>query len=173
MTQTQPSVDRTRTYTWADPLAWLGSLSWRSGLEVLTDMADGVLPAPPVVHTLGLHDFTVVEGTVTVSLDPAEFHYNPIGSVHGGVLSTLLDTAAGCAVHSTLPAGFGYTTLDLSVRFVRPVRMDTGVVMARGRVVHRGSRTALAEADLSDAGGRLLATATSTCLLFPLSAEDA
>ncbi|WP_256557479.1 PaaI family thioesterase [Lentzea sp. HUAS12] len=92
-------------------------------------------------------------------------HYNPIGSVHGGIHATMLDTAAGCAVHSVLPAGIGYTSLDLAVRFLRPIRTDTGTVTCVGNLVHHGRRTALAEARLVDGAGRLLATATSTCLI--------
>lgn len=97
-----------------------------------------------------------------------EHHYNPIGSVHGGVYATVLDSATGCAVHSTLPAGVGYTSLDLSVKFLRGMTAGTGRALCEGRVVHRGRRTALAEATLRDTEGRLLATASSTCLIVDL-----
>jgi uncharacterized protein (TIGR00369 family) len=103
------------------------------------------------------------------SLEPAEHHYNPIGSVHGGVFATLLDSAAGCAVHSTLPAGVGYTSVDLNVKFLRGMTTDTGRVTCEGRVVHGGRRMVLAEATLTDGSGRLLATATSSCLVFDLA----
>jgi uncharacterized protein (TIGR00369 family) len=114
---------------------------------------------------------TVEEGRVTVDLQPQEFHYNPLGSVHGGILSTLLDTAAGCAVHTTLPPGVGYTSLDLSVKFLRPVTVASGLLHCEGTVLQRGRRTALAEARLIDKAGRLVAHATSTCLVFPLDGD--
>ena len=95
-----------------------------------------------------------------------EFHYNPLGVVHGGVLSTLLDTAAGCAVHSTLAAGEAYTSLDLSVKFLRAVTVDSGILTAEGTVLQRGRRTALAQAQLTDESGRLVAHATSSCMIF-------
>jgi uncharacterized protein (TIGR00369 family) len=101
-----------------------------------------------------------------VYLTPREFHYNPLGTVHGGVLATVLDTATGCAVHSTLAAGEGYTSLDLNTKFVRPVTVDSGRLRCRGTVLSRGRRTALAEARLTDGAGRLVAHATSSCLIF-------
>jgi uncharacterized protein (TIGR00369 family) len=103
---------------------------------------------------------------VVFGMTPAEFHYNPIGSVHGGVYSTLLDSAAGCAVHSLLPAGTGYTSQDLSVRFLAAIRVNTGPVRCTGTVRHLGRRTALAEATLETTSGKLLATATSNCLIL-------
>jgi uncharacterized protein (TIGR00369 family) len=108
----------------------------------------------------------VAPGEVVFTLEPAEYHYNPIGSVHGGVYPTLLDSATGCAVHTLLPADVGYTTLDLAVKFLGPMRVDTGTVACTGKVVHLGSRTALAEARIESAAGRLLATATSSCLII-------
>jgi uncharacterized protein (TIGR00369 family) len=96
----------------------------------------------------------------------AEFHDNPLGGVHGGVISTLLDTAAGCAVHSTLGAREGYTSLDLSVKFLRPVTVDSGLLGCEGTVISRGRRTALAEARLTDGQGRLVAHVTSSCMIF-------
>jgi uncharacterized protein (TIGR00369 family) len=157
--------DRQRTYSWSDPAALATAASERDGLRFLLDIGDGRLPVPPIMSTLGVGGVEVERGRVVFSLDPAEWHYNPIGSVHGGVLATLLDSAAGCAVHSTLPAGIGYTSLDLAVRFLRPVSMRSGTLRCEGRVLHAGSRTALAEARLTDRSGRLLAHATSTCLL--------
>jgi uncharacterized protein (TIGR00369 family) len=111
------------------------------------------------------------EGSVTVTLDPQEFHYNPLGTMHGGVISTLLDTAAACSVHTTLPAGVGYTSLDLNVKFLRPVTLASGRLTCTGTVIQRGRRTALAEARLTDGQGRLAAQAMSSCLLFDLPAQ--
>jgi uncharacterized protein (TIGR00369 family) len=102
---------------------------------------------------------------VTFVLEPSQEHYNPIGSVHGGVIATVLDTVMGCALHSTLPKGTGYTTLDISIRYARPVTVQTGPVTAIGEIVHKGRRTATAEARLVDGLGRVLATGTSTLLV--------
>jgi uncharacterized protein (TIGR00369 family) len=164
------SVDaaRTRTFAWSDPAEHAGLLGRRSGLELLQAMSTGELPPPPVMHLIGAAGITAVEGSVTVELDPQEFHYNPLGTVHGGVISTLLDTAAACSVHSTLPAGVGYTSMDLNVKFLRAVTVDSGRLTCVGTVLQRGRRTALAEARLTDAAGKLVAHATSSCMLFEL-----
>jgi uncharacterized protein (TIGR00369 family) len=164
MTQTQPP--RTRTYSWSDPSSHADFATTATGLELLQAMSRGELPAPPTMHMIGAAGIEAEDGSVTVLLDPQEFHYNPLGTVHGGVIATLLDTAAACSVHTTLPAGVGYTSLDLNVKFLRPVTMDSGRLTCRGEVLQRGRRTALAESRLTDAQGRLLAHATSTCLIF-------
>jgi uncharacterized protein (TIGR00369 family) len=157
---------RSRTYTWADPLQLAVAAADRDGLQFMDDIAAGLLPAPPIMETLAVHAVEAERGRVVFALDPAEWHYNPIGSVHGGVLATLLDSAAGCAVHSTLPAGVGYTSLDLVVKFLRPVSLRSGTLRCEGVVLAAGSRTALAEARITDAAGRLLAHATSTCMIL-------
>ena len=167
MTQTQDAA-RTRTFGWADPATHASQLGLRSGLETLQAMSSGELPPPPVMQLIDIAGFSAVEGSVTVLLDPQEFHYNPLGTVHGGVISTLLDTAAGCSVHSTLPVGVGYTSLDLSVKFLRPVTLASGRLTCTGTVLQRGRRTALAEARLTDAQGRLTAHATSSCMIFDI-----
>jgi uncharacterized protein (TIGR00369 family) len=163
---TQTRSERSRTYSWTDPAEHAAMMGSRSGLELLQAMAAGELPAPPVMHLIDMAGLEVEEGSVTVHLDPQEFHYNPLGTVHGGVLSTLLDTAAACSVHTTLPAGVGYTSLDLTVKFLRPVTVASGRITTRGAVLQRGRRTALAEARMTDAAGRLVAHATSSCLIF-------
>ena len=170
MTQTQDAVQtqdaaRTRTFGWSDPAAYAG-LRDRSGLELLQAMARGELPAPPIMHTIGAAGIEAEEGRVTVLLDPQEFHYNPLGTVHGGIIATLLDTAAACSVHSTLPAGVAYTSIDLTVKFLRPVTLSSGRLRCEGSVLQRGRRTALAQAQLYDDAGRLAAHATSSCLIF-------
>jgi uncharacterized protein (TIGR00369 family) len=148
---------RERTTTWADPAVTATQVGPEPG------------QALPIATTLGFDLDLVEDGRAVFSLEPAEHHYNPIGSVHGGVFATLLDSAAGCAVHSTLPAGVGYTSVDLNVKFLRGMTTDTGRVTCEGRVVHRGRRMVLAEATLTDGRGRLLATATSSCLVFDLA----
>jgi uncharacterized protein (TIGR00369 family) len=172
MTQTQPAGEvaapRSRTHTWQDPSPIFATLGTRPGIELLKTMEAGHLPPPPIMSTLDVTGFTAEVGTASFTLTPDEFHLNPLGTVHGGVIAMLLDSAAGCAVHSVLPAGEGYTSVDLTTKYLRPVTLTTGEVTATGTVVSRGSRTALAEARLTDARGRLLAHATSTCLIFPL-----
>ena len=162
---------RSRTHTWDDPSETAAALPGRSGVELLGAMLAGELPRPPVMLTLGIEPVSFEVGRAVFALVPAEYHYNPLGSVHGGVIATLLDSATGCAVHSVLPAGTGYTSVDLATKYLRPVTLDTGRITAEGTVISRGSRTALAEARLTDADGRLLAHATSTCLLFPIGAQ--
>jgi uncharacterized protein (TIGR00369 family) len=140
-----------------------------SGIDQLRTMIAGDLPAPPIMATLDLEPLEVLgEGTVQVYLTSQEFHYNPLGSMHGGVISALLDTAAGCAVHTTLAPGFGYTSLDLHTRFLRPITVASGRLRCEGIVVNRTRQTALAESRLYDEGGRLVAHATSTCMIFPM-----
>jgi uncharacterized protein (TIGR00369 family) len=155
---------RERTYSWSDPHAAIAP-DRLSGLEMLQRVFAGDLPAPPVIATLAIHAISIDSGEAVFAMDPAEFHYNTIGSVHGGVIATILDSAAGCAVHSTLAKGQMYTSIDLTVKYLRPVTITTARVHAIGAVVSRGSRTALAEARLIDATDRLLAHATSTCLI--------
>jgi uncharacterized protein (TIGR00369 family) len=166
MTQTQTT--RTRTYSWSDPATNAAQLGRRGGLDLIRAMIGGELPPPPVMALLDMSRMEAYEGRIVVEMEPREFHYNPLGTVHGGVLCTLLDTATGCAVHSTLPAGVGYTSLDLSVKFLRPVTVDSGTLRCVGTVLQRGRRTALAEGQLTDGSDRLVAHATSSCLLFDL-----
>lgn len=137
-----------------------------AGVDVLRAVVAGELPGPPIADTLGFDLIEVEPGRVVFAFEPAEYHYNPIGSVHGGVYATLLDSATGCAVHSMLPAGVGYTSLDLTVKFLRAITLDTGRVTCVGTVTHLGGRTALAEARLLDAEDRLLGTASSSILVI-------
>jgi uncharacterized protein (TIGR00369 family) len=169
MTQTQDVTqtrERSRTYAWSDPLEAARHLGTTSGLDLLRAMGDGRVGLPPVMATLGVDGFEAEEGRVTFWMTPHEFHYNPLGTVHGGMLSTLLDSACGCSVHSVLPAGRGYTSLDLTVKFLRPVTVASGQLRCVGGVLSRGRTTALAEARLYDGADRLAAYATSSCLLF-------
>lgn len=165
MTATEPDV-RERAYTWADPRLTAAAAHAVDGLTFLRRMASGEVPPPPIATTLGFTVLEVEAGRVVFGLEPAEYHVNPIGSVHGGVLATLLDSAAACAVHSMLPPGTSYTSLDLSVKFLRGLGVGSGPVRCEGLVVHLGGRTALAEARLYDGDGRLCAHATSSCMIF-------
>ena len=169
MSQTTPLETESRTFTWTTPgQADLGALLEMTGLEQLQSMREGGLPHPPIMATLGFTDLRPEPGRVVVEMPAAEFHYNPLGTVHGGVISTLLDTAAACAVHTTLAAGEFYTSVDLTVKFLRPVTVDSGLLTCEGTVIQRGRRTALAQAQLTDGDGRLVAHATSTCMIFPV-----
>jgi uncharacterized protein (TIGR00369 family) len=162
-----PDPSRTRSYGWDDPLRIVAGAKGRSGLDFVRAMIDGELPPPPIAATMG---FTIAEadkGHVVVLSRAQEWQYNPIGSVHGGVYATLLDTAAGLAVHTALPEGIRWTSLDLTVKFLRGMSTDSGTVRTIGSVTHLGRRTALAEARMLDEQGRLLATATSSILILP------
>jgi len=130
-------------------------------------MIAGRIPRPPMACLLGFDLVEVGDGYAVFECRPGEQHYNPIGVVHGGLACTLLDSAMGCSVNSTLAAGMAYTTLELKVNLVRPLTMNTGLVRCEGRIVHRGSRTATADGRLIDAAGKLYAHATTTCIIFP------
>jgi uncharacterized protein (TIGR00369 family) len=138
----------------------------KTGLEVMRAMIAGELPAPPISQTL---DFVLIEvdhGVAVFQGTPSAKLLNPLGTMHGGWYATLLDSAVGCAVHTALPAGRGYTTLELKLNIVRAVSLDVPLVRAEGRVIHAGRQVATAEGKLVDAAGRLYAHATTTCLVF-------
>jgi uncharacterized protein (TIGR00369 family) len=154
-----------RRYEWDDPLDTLSRAAGMSGLEALQALARGEMPAAPIGRTLGFAGFEVEHGRATFMVEPAEFHYNPIGVVHGGLALALLDSAMGCAVHSTLAAGVAYTTLEVKANFVRPLTAETGLVRCTGTVVHGGRTVATAEGRIVDAAGKLYAHGTSTLLI--------
>jgi uncharacterized protein (TIGR00369 family) len=139
-----------------------------SGLEFLRAIQEGRLPPPPIARHLGFALAEVEEGRALFVGTPDFSVYNPIGSVHGGYIATLLDSAMSCAVHTTAPAGFGYTTVEIKVNFVRAVTDRTGQVRAEGRIINAGKRIGTSEGRLTDTQGRLLAHGTATCLIFPL-----
>ena len=149
--------ERVRSFEWADPADAARLAAGLSGLDVMQAIIDGRLPEPPLASALGLELLEVEPGRALFAIEPAEWMYNPLGSVHGGIAATLLDTCMGCAVHTTLPASSGYTTTDLQVRYLRALRVSDGRVFAEGRVVHTGRRTATAE-------GRLFLAADETAL---------
>jgi uncharacterized protein (TIGR00369 family) len=161
-----PAGARQRVYQWDDPAGLPATAAGLDGTAFLQAILDGALPAAPLARTLDFAPVSVRPGVVVFEFTPAEFHYNPIGSVHGGVLAALCDSACGCAVHSTLPAGVLYTSLDLSIKFLRSVTSATGSVTCEGTVTHAGSRSALAQARVTDQAGKLIAFATSTCMIF-------
>jgi uncharacterized protein (TIGR00369 family) len=161
-----PAGTRTRTIEWEDPLGLARAGAAMSGIEAMRAIASGELPPPPIAVTLGMEVESVRPGRAVFSLLPQEFHYNPLGVVHGGIAATLLDTVMGCAVQTLQPVGRGYTTLELSVKYVRAITLETGVVIAEGSVVHAGRRVATAEGRVTARdSGKLLAHATTTCLI--------
>jgi uncharacterized protein (TIGR00369 family) len=155
-----------------DPAAAAHALAQLEGLAGLRAIAAGELPPPPIAVLLGFELVEVEEGRVVFAVEPTDAHYNPIGSVHGGLAATLIDSATGCAVHSTLPAGTAYTTTDLQVRYVRPITRDTGRILCEGTIVHRGRTLATAEARVT-AGHRLLAHGSAGVLILPPDARTA
>ena len=163
--------ERRRIVTWSDPKALAAAGRGLSGTEHLRAMMAGDLPPPPVMTLLGITLGSVEEGLDRMQLRAAEYLYNPIGTVHGGILATILDSVMGCAVHSTLPIGRGYTTLEIKVNYLRAVTDAVGLVTAEGRAVHVGRTTGVADARLFDEAGRLYATASTTCLVFDLPAS--
>lgn len=164
--------ERTRTITWDDPLVGAKAARTMSGLDYLRAIARGDFPPPPIMLTLGIEIDEIAESRVVFTVEPAEYHYNPIGVVHGGLAATLCDSAMGCAVHSTLPAGVGYTTLELKVNYLRPLTLRTGRVRCEGTTIHVGGRVATAEARLFDAAGTLYSHATTTCLIIRPGATE-
>lgn len=137
-----------------------------SGIEYLRGGLDGTFPPPPIAQTVGMRFVEVEVGRAVFEGEPAEYHYNPIGVVHGGLAATLLDSAMGCAVHSTLPVDVSYTTIEIKVNYLRALTSTTGTVRAEGHVIKVGGRVALAEGRISDAAGTLYAHGTTTCLIL-------
>lgn len=157
---------RTRTFSWDDPLEMAAVIADLSGLERMRRVIAGELPQSPIARLMNFLMVEAGDGRAVFEGVPEEYHYNPIGMVHGGFAATMLDSAMGCAVHTTLPARVAYTTLELKLNFLRPVKTDTGLVRAIGTVIHAGRTTALAEGRLVSADRTLYAHATTTCLIF-------
>lgn len=156
---------RERTYAWEDPTPTLVAGATQDGLTLLRAIGAGTLPVPPIMNTLAIEPVEAEDGRVSFTLDPEEFHLNPFGMVHGGVLATMLDTAMGCAVHSLLPAAVGYVTSEMNVRFLRPALLSSGRLLCTGEVVHPGRNTMIASARVVDADQRVIAIAGCTCNL--------
>ncbi len=162
-----PEATRRRELVWQDPMQTASLGLEMSGPEYIGAIVAGDVPPPPIAVTMNFAPVSFEEGRATFEGQPGEEHYNPIGVVHGGYASTLLDSAMGCAVHTTLAKGAAYTTLTIEVKLVRPITRDTGVVRAEAEVLHRGRRQATVEARLTDIEtGKLLATGTSTCMIM-------
>ena len=157
---------RTKSVTWHDPMVTASMLAGRSGREFLEGIRDGAIPPPPIALLLGFEIVEVGDGEVRFAVTPDESVYNPLGMVHGGLACTLLDTVVGCAAQTTLPAGTGYTSIELKVSYLRPIHAGVPLV-AHGWVTKPGRRVAFTEADIRDPEGKVLATASSTLLVIP------
>ncbi|MBJ7472737.1 MAG: PaaI family thioesterase [Solirubrobacteraceae bacterium] len=158
-------AEQSKTVTWHDPRATAMVGLQLSGLEYLTAIGEGNLPTAPIANLHGIRGMEVTEGEIFFEMTPDESAYNPLGFVHGGAICTLLDTATGCAVHSTLPAGVGYTSIEIKVNYMRGVH--AGVPLkARGWVTKRGRRVSFAEAEITDPEGKIVATASSSLLII-------
>jgi uncharacterized protein (TIGR00369 family) len=165
-----PNVEtRERTIAWQDPLPSAAAGAQMAGLDYTRAIQAGEIPPPPIAVVMNFSIEELEQGKAVFIGEPGEEHYNPIGVVHGGYASTILDSALGCSVHTTLSARVGYTSQTLEVKYLRPITRDTGAVRAEATVIHKGRKTATAEAKLTSVEtGKLLATGTSTCLLFEL-----
>lgn len=161
-------AEREYRYEWGDTSAMLRAAPGRTGMELLTMMANGALPAPPISQTLGFQGQSFGEGTATFVCEPTERQYNPMGSMHGGMQATLIDSATGCAVQTLLPEGHGYSTVYLTCEYFRGVTVDTGLLTCTANVVKRGRRVSVADASIVDAGGKVYVRGTATCLAFPI-----
>jgi uncharacterized protein (TIGR00369 family) len=163
---TEATPPRTRTVQWQDPAAFEEPIRRLSGIEFMRAFLAGDLPPPPFMELLGIRIASVEPSSVVFEFDPAEYMYSPLGNVHGGIVTVLLDSAMGCSFHTTLPSGRGYTTLELKVNFLRAVTAKVGTLRAEGHVIHSGARVATTEARLMDPEKRVYAHATSTLLVL-------
>jgi len=159
-------MTRSLNVTWDDPIAAFAAGKALAGIDYMKEMIAGRIAPPPIMRLMGFRLAQVGEGLAVFECEPAEQHYNPIGVVHGGLAMTLLDSAMGCCVHTRLPAGTGYTTLEAKVNLVRAITAKTGTIRATGKVIHFGGKTATAEGRLEDAAGKLLAHGTTTCIIL-------
>lgn len=153
---------KTHTFNWQDPLAAAKEGVSLSGLEYLRKIKNGEFSPPPMLVLMNATPLEIEEGRVIFEAEPQEYHYNPLGSIHGGFAATMLDTAMGCAVHTTLPAGVRYTTLEIKINYVRPLTGETGVVFCEGKTIHVGGKVATAEGKITGKNGILYAHGITT-----------
>jgi len=157
---------RSKVVEWHDPQILASVVASMSGLEFLRAIRDGVLPPPPIAQLIGSRIVDVEVGTVVFECEPDEAVYHPIGLVHGGLVCTLADSVTGCAVQSTLEAGWVYTSIDINVSYLRAVTADSGTLRATGTITRPGRRVAFGSAEIVDGSGKVVATATSGCLVI-------
>lgn len=161
-------TERRKIIEWDDPTPGPAAMPKLTGLEYMQAMQVGELPGPPIMKTMDFALKSVGAGTVEFVCTPDESHYNPLGIVHGGLVCTLLDSALGCAVQTTLPKGVGYTSIEIKVNYLRGVSADSGELTCTGTVTKPGNRVAFAEGEVKDASGKVVATASGSCLVFPI-----
>lgn len=170
MKSANKQLERKKTISWADPeVNKRDAIASLSGLDYLKAIKDEKISPPPVAKLVGYKILEVDEGYAAFELAPAEYHYNPFATVHGGILSTLLDTAMTASVLSTLPKGFSCTTIEIKVNFVKPVSADTGMLRCEARPIHLGKKLATVEGRLKDRDGVLHAHGVSTCSIFKVA----
>jgi uncharacterized protein (TIGR00369 family) len=160
------AAPRSRSFEWVDPLATAERVVGMSGLEYMHAVRDGSAPWPPMGVLMNFAMVEAERGRVVITCTPGEEHYNPLGIIHGGLLCTLLDTVIGCATHTTLEQGTGYTSIELKVSYLRPVTLDTGPLTGTGTVTKDGRRVVFAEGTVADGEGNLVATASSSLLVL-------
>jgi uncharacterized protein (TIGR00369 family) len=163
---------RQHSFTWSDPAPLAAAAMQMDGLSFLRAMQSGELPGPPIFYSLEMSVDELAEGRVVFSMPVREYMYNPIGTVHGGAIATLLDTVAACAIHSTLAQGDAYTTLELKLNYVRGVTSKLTRMRGEGTIIHRGRRVATSEAKLFGDDGKLYAHASTTCMIMPVAGGE-
>lgn len=161
-------TERETVVRWTDPAEGLELLPHLDGIDYLKKVAAGEIPGAPIAGHFQMELVDVDHGSVSFRCQPDESHYNPIGGVHGGLVCTLLDSALGCATQTTLPAGTGYTSIEIKVNYLRGVTRDSGPLTCVGRVTKPGRRVAFAEGEVLDSDGRTVATASGSLLVFPI-----
>lgn len=160
-------MERTKTISWDDPQKnKRNAVSSISGLDYLKAIKEDRISPPPVANLVGYKICEVDTGYAAFELNPEEYHYNPFATVHGGILSTLLDTTMTASVLSTLPKGFSCTTIEIKVNFIKPVTAETGILMCEASPIHVGKKLATAEGKMKDKNGLLHAHGVSTCSIF-------
>jgi uncharacterized protein (TIGR00369 family) len=171
MSENESNPHRIRTITWEDPRVSARDAASIGGLDYLRAIKDGKVKPPPVAALIGYQLLEIDVGRVVFELEPAEYHYNPFATMHGGIMSTVLDSAMTSAILTTLPAGVGCSTLEIKVNFVRPITDRTGLVRCEGKIIHGGNRIAIAEGRITDSRDKLCAFAVSTCMVFRVEQE--
>ncbi len=165
-------LPRERRVSWHDPMVGAGFGREVAGRDYLAAMLAGAVPPPPIAQLMGFTLDRLGDGEAWFRCTPDESVYNPIGVVHGGLVCTLLDSALGCAVHTTLAAGVGYTSIEIKINYLRPVTATSGLLTAHGWVTKPGRRVAFADGDVRDADDRLVATASGSCLIGALTTPN-
>ena len=157
---------RKRTFTWEDPMIGAGKAMTMNGLDYLKEIEAGIIPPPPIGLLMDFSICSIKPGEVIFDVTPSEFHYNPIGMVHGGLYATIMDSTMGSAIQTTLPAGSGYSTIDLQITYIKSARIETGTLTCVGKVIHSGRKIATGYAEVRDSKGVLYAHATTTCMIL-------